>query len=474
MNARTLIFAVCTSAPLACSDPELEPVTFANVCGEGGPIRALELAEDHDLDSTQRIGDRLYHHIGRVETLDGSNYTGLTDRRTWSTGLCGESPIHVADGIFEIYTKERWPGVLLGCTRAMGLVSFDPAGLAPPHPLLASATCSLEWTDHGIVAFPTFGDDAAGPLLLYPFPDDPRRDTSEAIVLVPQVLPDDVTIHPDAAYAITTAHELVRVDLVSLAVTSVQSQVRSFSLSADERYLVWQDGAMTGGTPGAPEGIVLLRDDLTGSSVALGIGRTLGNELRWADRGLLRFSHETDQVYTLATLDFVEVPPNHYLDDAGPLDDGRWLTQNNLIGSGPYLSTLDLSDGTLEPLFARSGQFIGRDTDSALVLDVTDCCTEVPLFRVPLDGSPPQRIAERATQVARLVDPHRLVTLLEIGELGTLALVDTDTRAEQRIDGSVSWTSLSVLPSPESMLVTYAVHDGDRSGVWLADLPPAP
>lgn len=57
MNARTLIFAVCTSAPLACSDPELEPVTFANVCGEAGPIRALELPSPESMLVTYAVHD---------------------------------------------------------------------------------------------------------------------------------------------------------------------------------------------------------------------------------------------------------------------------------------------------------------------------------------------------------------------------------------------------------------------------------
>ena len=34
--------------------------------------------------------------------------------------------------------------------------------------------------------------------------------------------------------------------------------------------------------------------------------------------------------------------------------------------------------------------------------------------------------------------------------------------------------SFTVLPAPDSLLVAYAVHDGDRSGVWLAHLPLAP
>lgn len=476
MNARTLIFAVCTSAPLACSDPELEPVTFANVCGEAGPIRALELAEDHDLDSTQRIGERLYHHIGRIERIDGTPLVNFTERSTWSTGLCGESPVHIADDISNLYTTERWPGVLLGCTPKLGLVSLDPEGVAPPHPLFSSAACSFEWTDHGIVALAP--GDGLGALLLHPYPDDPRRETTEAIVLIPQVLPDTLTIRPDAVHAITPAHELVRVDLASLAVTSVQPQVRSYSLSADERYLLWQDTVATGGSPMWPDGVVSLRDDRTGSSVALGVGSHLDeHNLQWAARGLVLFSDPHQKIYFLPTLNFIALPPNHHLDHEGPLEDGRWLAENLLIGSGPWLTTVDLADGATSPLFSRRAQLLARYADSILVLDVAECCTgEGPLWRVPFDRSPPRRLAERATREARLADPHRVVTPLDIdaAQLGTLVLVDADTHSEQRIDDSVDAGSFTVLPAPDSLLVAYAVHDGDRSGVWLAHLPLAP
>lgn len=245
-RVRPLFLPLC--GLLACSEAPLEPAGFAEHCGQTGPVRLLELAPGQGLAGLQRIGDRLYHTVGtQAPDMNSSPYTPFTDRSTWSTGLCGESPVRLADDLVSVFTVERWPDILLACQEGTGIVSLDPAGEAAPHLLFPSPQCwntyaeALTWTEHGVVGL----TDPAAPLSalnLYPYPDDPRTGTSEHIALLGEV---DTTVltrtGPDAVHAVTIAGELVRVDLADRSIHVEQSGVGGFQYSADGRYLMWMD-----------------------------------------------------------------------------------------------------------------------------------------------------------------------------------------------------------------------------------------
>ncbi len=190
-----------------------------------------------------------------------------------------------------------------------------------------------------------------------------------------------------------------------------------------------------------------------------------------------------DRVYFLPDLTFVDVPGDYILDyQLGPLDDDRWLLFGlNFFTEVPSCALLDLHDGSTKPLVTRPSQLLGRDEDALLVLGAPICCIEGtyriegPVWRVPLDGSEPQKLADRATTFTHLPDPRRLVTAIDLAKdrRGALVLVDLETRAEQRIDEHVLFGAAELATAADPTLLTWAVHDGARSGIWTARLPPA-
>lgn len=56
--------------------------------------------------------------------------------------------------------------------------------------------------------------------------------------------------------------------------------------------------------------------------------------------------------------------------------------------------------------------------------------------------------------------------------VGTIALIDPETRTEVQIDDHVFSFSLHTFRFADDGLLTYAVRDGERSGVYVAKLPP--
>lgn len=56
--------------------------------------------------------------------------------------------------------------------------------------------------------------------------------------------------------------------------------------------------------------------------------------------------------------------------------------------------------------------------------------------------------------------------------LSSLTLVDPVTRTELAIDDHVFLNSVGRRPPDDDGLVTYSVSDGERSGIYLARLPP--
>lgn len=483
---RIAIALISSCILLACGDAPLEPASFAEHCGVAGPVRLLALEPGQSLGNTRQIGDRLYHTIGTLAPDENSSpYAPFTDRSTWSTGLCGEAPVHLADDLVSVFTVDRWPGVLLACQEGAGIVSLDPTGTRPPHLLFPSPQCSITWadalafTDHGVIGL----EDPAAPtsaLHLYPFPDDPRSDTPE-----PELLLDNVDTRvlvqpwPDAVHAVTSDGDLIRVDLADRSHHVEQTDVRDFQISADRRYLAWRDPG-----PLNESSLLHLRDNLTGTTTALGdsLNPPAPLFLRYADQGLLAF--DNSRVHFLPDLSSVAVPNGFFLDfQVGPLADDRWLLFGiTFLAKVPGLAILDLKDGSSTALYNRPARLLGRHDDGLLVLDGPGCCTqgtfrsEGAVWHVPLAGGDAHKVADRATTFRHQPAPNRLVTAVDLAgdRRGTLIVIDLDTRAEQRIDDHVLFGAATLASPDDPDLLIYTVHDGERSGVWTTRLPPAP
>lgn len=461
-----------------CSEDGPTQASFAEHCGVAEPVRLLELQPDQARLSTSRHGDRLYHELYQL-AADGRPTYPLAGRELWSTGLCGESPRLLGDDLSVRFSPmDRWPELLLACQDDTGIVVLDPEGLAPPHLLFPNWHCQGSWTDHGLFTL-DHGDDGIVSLLLYPYPEDPRSETSEPIV----VLADRPTTNQflfaraNVTHYINSDAELLRIDLSDLSITVEQTNVRDYVYSGDGRYLLWRDATITGGDPRQPEGSVILRDNETGISVGLGQSATsLSGNTFWPDEHHMVLWHAgRHRIYDLPSLEFIDLPEGGQV--RWVLDDGRLLVINE--ERGDWLTILDLADGSLTPRFSRRGQIIGPTDDAVTVLDLP-CCTDDPgvaegkLWSVPVDGSPATVLADRASTRIFRPDPSRLLTSVDIdrdADISTLILVDTDTRHEQRIaDHVLGWSP----DYTDTTLLTYVVHDDDRSGIWQVRLAPAP
>lgn len=475
------------AAPLACSrQPDPDPATFAEHCGVTTPVRLLELAPNQAVAASLRVGDRLYHTVG-VPSIYTSDSPGVppesyfSDTAVWTTGPCGESPAHLADAIDAVFTLERWPDLALGCQENLGVVALDPTGEASPHLIFPIPDCSFGVSDHGLVRLAASPDDAS--LVLYPFPDDPRTETADPQVLLADVkygIGSGYQVWPDAVHVIDADATLQRIDLADRSVTAEQTQVLSFRLSADRRYLLWADYSTY--VPGSITPVVVtLGDRMTGVGVAIG-ETTIAfapHALRWADQGLLVFGTiDAQRVFFLPALNFVDLPRGFEVDPEGPLADGSWPIVNRSAPKRAWLERLDLQTGTSEPLFSRRGQLKGRDPDAAIVLDVASCCAqsnfndEGPVWRVPFDGASTDKLASRASYFTTRLGPDRLLTAVDVSDEreGTLLLVDDGD--EYRISDDVFISGLPLAPADDPTLLTYTVRDGERSEVWTARLPP--
>lgn len=466
---------VLALALAGCSDDDSPtPATFAEHCGAAAPVRLLELQPDQARLSTRRHGERLYHEIYRLEP-NGKPVYPLSGRELWSTGLCGESPRHIGDDLsVNGLSTDRWPELLLACQDDTSIVVLDPESAAPPHLLFPGAPCNGTWTDHGLFTYVP-GEDNSITLLLYPYPDDPRRQTSEPIVLVDAIASGQVVFARDnIAHILNNDAELLRIDLADLGTTVEQTNVRDYVYSDDRRYLLWQDAAITGGPPGQPSGSLILRDNQTGISVGLGQSSVwlFANTAWLAGDRLALWQTGRTRIYDLPGLTFIDLPAGGQI--RWQLDDGRLLVVNE--ERGDWLSLLDPADGNLTPLFSRRGQLIGPPGDAVTVLD-TPCCTNDPapregkVWSVPIDGSPATLLADRASIRALRISLTRMLTSVdrEDDSTSTLLQIDTDTRQERRIDDHVlGWSPDFGDPA----LLTYIIRDGDRSGIWQVRLPP--
>ena len=479
----------------------LEPAELDEVCGTSGPFRVLALAPDERLwDWPIQVGDRVLYLVGRFGTFapDAPSFP-LLGTTVWSTGPCGESPVQLATGIERIFTVDAWPGVPLGCIRETGdVVSLDPTGARPPHVVFPDVPgtfdCGLRWTKHGLLSV-TEHDEELGALELHPYPTDPYSETATPVTLLdpvqishknrsgPGFIGWVLQSYEDFALALTADDTLVRVDLADRTVTELRAGVGMFDASREGNYVLWQDPIDDlAKHESYPVGAVSLRDMTTGTDTPIAETslRYSISPARWADEGALQltlgppFDGSPTRVLHLPGLESIDIGGGAYL--IAPVDAERWISVP-LAGSG--VDMLDPQNRTRRSLFDRGNSVLHFEPDAVLTLDTPYCCIvgsprdEGPVWRLPFDSSPPQRLARRATRYLSVLKDGRLVTPLAIDTqmLGTLAIVDPDTQEERQIDDRVFVHAIDISRSATDNVLRYSVADGARSGVYLVRLP---
>ena len=465
---------------LASCVPEPEPAPLGELCGVEMPTQVLKVGAMRVLSEPPlQLGEHTLYTTrepqGQEQQMPALKY-GPPELH--SVGACGASPQRL--GALESPTlRERWPGVALACDREAGqIVAMDLQG-GPLRGLYGD--CGVAWSGHGRISVVTSGETGAT-VFLHPDPVSLDRGPAAPVALfgpvrAPQHDPRALQVLDDLIFVATPDDRVVSIDLRTREVTVEQEGVRQFQVSADGRYLLWQGLEITSGPDATvTRGPVVLND--RERDVGIGLGETgLGyssNSMQWADRGLLVLTVGTyQQIYTLPELTVVDVPEGLVIDPLGPLDDHRWLVRGQWS-----LNThvLDLTTGVTTPLLLESTVVLGRDSEVAWLIEMGPCCEagthaeEGPVWRVPLDGSAPRRVADRSSRHAARVG-NQLVTVVDIGVdyLGALLRVDLVTGAEEIVDDHVFATSLQA--DAHTGVVRYSRLDAAGASVWQFALP---
>jgi len=476
---------------LACGGEATAEAEFAEICGEVGPVRVLELGPDESMDRPPfMFGARVVHSI-----MARDPRTGQMGVSAWMTGPCGEAPRRVAEGLAQVFTSERWPELLLGCDAAGGqMLVLDPEGAAPPHVLFTGFDrCTFHWTATGLVSVADLdgedGEDGQvlpqlARLLWHPYPADPARETVAATPLLTRMrvrsrAGQTVGLAPrsfDAyALAVTEDDTLVRVGLADGAVVTVQTGVAGFMVDPTGRYVLWQDATPTDENISHPAGKVFLRDRDDGSDVFLGQTALAGspNALRDLQHGVLHLNFAQVRVFSLPDLSFIDLPRLGGV--RARIDADRWL-----MHSYERVSLVELVSGAATTLYRGYGEIVRVHGDGFELLQVPPCCQdsraihdEGPLWFVAYSGES-RRLARRMTRLSFALADGRRVTRLDVDDRrrGTLTVTDPETQEALRIDDGVEgFTGLPQVYGDDALV--YTIPDGPRAGVWIARLAPA-
>lgn len=474
-----------------CGEEPLPPAEFAEVCGEAGPVRVLEQEPGRLLTLPPTL------HDGRVvlrtgifsEKREGQNGPPWPiDIEVWSAGPCGESPVQLDAAVRDVVQAPRWPELLLGYrAQSKELVTLDVTGEGGGHVVFAGAGPSYPWvwTEHGLVSFEARGTDT-GAALLHRYPDDPLADTvmaSELLAPVAVSVDDDRVyghtqneVLPDELFSLQPDGTLLSVGLVDGAVTEERTGVKQYAVSPDGRWLAWQ--ALTD-DPDRLDGPVFLRDRDDGGELGLGDLRLNTSFLAFrffADGFLVvdvnAYINAPQRVFTLATLEFVDLPPERKL--ARVLADGRWAI-DSIFAEG--IDIFDPKDSSVTRLISRADvRWWGEDEFEAL--DLQRCCIakgssltdEGTLFHVALTGE--ARALGRASRIGKRLADGRWITGLDHDDdfIGQLALLEPDTAESSQIDDRVFTYTAGHTSVFGDDAIVYSVDDGTRTGVWVARL----
>lgn len=504
MSRRLLL--VSLTGLLACGDEfDGDTVPFAELCGQRGPVRLLELPPGHQLAAFPapfKVGER--HYFRTTRTLDlPADIVVQQDGEVWSTGPCGESPRqHTTAAAWVSTQRDRYtagganPVTVFACggPEHDQVVTLDPDG-GPPTPFMPGVRCDDYWSDHGVVATPADVDQSPdhpvefSPLVLHPYPATPHASPSPVtapILLHPQIrlLPKDPAIgssmlrkRAHELFAVDATDQLLRFDLRTGLTEVIASDVLTFQVSLDEgRWILWQHTAPPLGDDDPVESAVILHDRTTRISVALGetaLAYSSGAAYDTRD-GVLPLTLDGDRivrVFHVPDLLSYDLPNRHVFE--GVLDDHRVV-----ISSWRYrnVSIYDGELGEQTPLVARRGEVLHFNPRRTLFAERTSYRDPLagPLYYLPHDGTQGHLAARRLTRDARPLGDTRLLTPADLDskDRGLLLLVDLTTAVEQLVDTRVPATSFAQDAGFGPDHVVYSVDDGARSGIYVARLPP--
>ncbi|MCB9567500.1 MAG: hypothetical protein H6710_09880 [Myxococcales bacterium] len=457
--------------PVDPADPTPIDAAFAPQCGVAAPHHLITLAEGDALiaGGLTRLGDRYYLGAERVDSLNEL-------LRIYSVGLCGEDPRVVAEGIRDptytdgslVFALSPWPTRPLACNGvgpSGDLVALDPLGEVEPELLIewGCGSATHDPRDAGLVVT-IFNEDSPSRVTLRLYPYD---DAADRPGLLPPVEIDDAyvtwgsfdsrpaVLEDEIIYIREGSQELVHRSLGDLSETILAADVDDFAASAG--FLLYRRGAA-----------VILRDrkdDAETQIADVACDGCLAVDARaaWALRD--RSGYGGGVVVDLERGLRSDVPPGRR--PLRLLDDGRWL-----LGSADgevFSADLEVGDERL----VAEGLRYSFDLDDDGLVRTEDLDGRRAIYRAPYDGSPRELLAMRSGPFMRIAD-GRVVTVAEADDagLGDLVVVERGTLREHRVDTEVRAypRALAAAGALEPDVIAYQVVDGDRSGIYLADL----
>lgn len=460
----------------ACgADPKSETAQLAEDCGVKGPVLLLPLSDDQrprGLFSFLEVDERLLFVLRSSDGEVEGEFKPLPERGSvYTVGRCGEDPRVIGPDIDSAFTSPHFPGAVFGCHwQTDDLVRLDPTGEAAPEAVHAAKCSAASFTEHGLVAY----DPALGTSFY------PTLDAAAATFGEPIALPDHYSWRPGGTGRTVLADEilymdenfdLLRVSLPDLATSVVLEDVQFWDISDDGRYLMTQ-GFVIG--EGATEE-VYIHDRQEGRSVTVGRSEELhesGSRFVSPDYAIVKSGDGLQRVVELPDLATYEIPDQYGL--RSPIPDGRWLA---VLDGAWFL--LDLDDESKDMMVTdRDGTSLARTNEyvDLRVKEPGSMVDEVPLIRFFFDPArEPVQLAPRVSVYGFFQDDGRIVTPVEVDEsgLGGLVVVDPEDPKERRIDEHVVGAGgpIGRYPGQPDVLV-YAVVDGERTGVWAAQLAP--
>lgn len=437
---------------------EPQPAELAEICGASEPTQILALDAGEEVLWLGQLGEQ-WAVISRVDA--GTSQEAYAARLL---GPCGEDPVALGEGVSAVFEREEVPDVLLGC-REGDLVTLDRGG-APPAPLIAGG-CSASRTAHGWVRTELSPDEAQARVLFYPHAGGPLAGPIEPVVLLDPVAaaPQPAALREEVL-ALNLDGAVVRVSLPEGKVAIEQADAVDFRVRHDGRYLLWQDALSSEDEgEGVLVGDLYLRDRVEGGDRRVGRGALAqGSGFRGDFVALPAADLQGERLVEAATGAEIELPPGSVFQ--AELEDGRLLLSKGPVWGGWTL--YDPAGGEEYDVTGLSGwaRWSAEALDVLSGLDLTDPRSSGPVNRFYFDGRAREMLARRATVWTSLRD-DRVVTLLDLDASlrGDLVLVERGTLEERPIDRAVT-----KVRAFEGGVLTYAVREGQRSGVWLARL----
>lgn len=446
----------------ACSDDLSGPgaPVFEARCGVEGPLQVIELGPNRTVEAVALsvIGDRLLY---RITTDD--------DEQLWSVGRCGEDPSLLLEGEFAPvvlqFIDSPWPDVRFVCPVGSQIrFAIDPTGAHAPQATFAAGDCAVDQSTTGLVT--VLGEGEVGTLVFQPWPSDPFTQQAEPIVLLDGIRTSPHLFEPskgagliyaatvDEALAVTIEGELVAVRLDDFTLDKLVDGVLSFTASRDGQWVMYesQHGGLHLLDRGSRESMYLADTPLAELSAS--------DPMRFSSIGLLYYAVGTEHHYLRVPelTEFVaSADPLAIIDATRGLIDGEPPAVLN-VTTGETAQIPDL------PAFANH-----RIGDTG----ITALSSDGRLEHFDFDGNR-ELLARFASQGWTRADNGQVFTLENAGtgDRGPLIAIDPKNLDERYVDEDVLRRSLDAFVEDDQAVVSYAVMDPERYGIWLAQPDP--